>query len=68
MIHVMFKLKDSLDVNDQGFPLGGGVQPSRGRRQHTILPKFAKNVMKLKEFGCPGEACICHAPYIHQCT
>ena len=28
-------------------------QPSRGR-QHTILPKFPKNCMKLKEFGRGG--------------
>ena len=27
--------------------------PTPGGRQHTILPKFPKNCMKLKEFG-PG--------------
>ena len=32
---------------DPGFPRGGG-------RQHTILPNFPKNCMKLKEFGPPG--------------
>ena len=38
---------------DLGFPRGGGAN-SRGGRQHTILPKFPKNCMKLKEFGrCP---------------
>ena len=31
-----------------------GRQLSRGGRQHTILPNFAKNCMKLKEFGPPG--------------
>ena len=37
---------------DPGFPRGGGAK-SRGWRQYTILPKFPKNCMKLKEFG-PG--------------
>ena len=35
-------------VADPGFPRGGH-QPSRGC-QHTILAKFPKNCMKLKEF------------------
>ena len=39
---------------DQEFPRGGGPT-SRGRRQHTILPNFPKNRMKLKEFGPQGE-------------
>ena len=33
-------------VADPGFPRGGGA--------NTILPKFPKNCMKLKEFGPPG--------------
>ena len=37
---------------DPGFPPGGAPTP-QGGRQHTILPKFPKNCMKLKEFG-PG--------------
>ena len=40
-------------VADPGFPRGGGAN-SPGGRQHTILPKFPKNCMKLKEFGPPG--------------
>ena len=32
-----------------------GCQPSRGH-QHTILPKFPENCMKLKEFGPRGTA------------
>ena len=39
---------------DPGFHRGGGAN-SPGGRQHTILPKFPKNCMKLKEFG-PGGA------------
>ena len=42
-------------VADLGFPRGGGVNsPGGGGRQHTILPNFPKNCMKLKEFGPPG--------------
>ena len=40
-------------VADPGFPQGGGAN-SPGGRQHTILPNFPKNCMKLKEFGPPG--------------
>ena len=36
-------------VADPGFPRGGGAN-SLGGRQHTILPYFPKNCMKLKEF------------------
>ena len=37
----------------QDFPEEGAPTP-QGGRQHTILPKFPKNCMKLKEFGPPG--------------
>ena len=40
-------------VADLGFPQGGGAN-SPGGRQHTILPIFPENCMKLKEFGPPG--------------
>ena len=33
-----------------------GRQLPRGERQHTILPYFPKNCMKLKEFGPGGDA------------
>ena len=33
-----------------------GRQLSRGGRQHTILPNFPENCMKLKEFGPGGGA------------
>ena len=33
----------------------------QGGRQHTILPNFSKNCMKLKEFGPPG-GCVSLAP------
>ena len=42
-------------VADPGFPRGGDAN-SPGGRQHTILPNFPKNCMKLKEFGPPGGA------------
>ena len=38
---------------DPGFPVGGGAN-CPGGRQHTILPNFPKNCMKLKEFGSRG--------------
>ena len=34
-------------VADPGYPRGGGAN-SQGGRQNTILPKFPKNCMKLK--------------------
>ena len=48
----------SIPVADLGFPRGGGANSpgGGGGRQHTILPKFPKNCMKLKEFGPPGGA------------
>ena len=40
---------------DPGFPRGGGANPpGGGGHQYTILPKFPKNCMKLKEFGLWG--------------
>ena len=38
---------------DPGFSVGGCANPLRGA-QHTILPNFPKNCMKLKEFGPRG--------------
>ena len=45
-------LSFSCTVADPGFPPGGGSN-CPGGRQHTILPKFPKNCMKLKEFVNP---------------
>ena len=39
---------------DPGFPVGGDANPSGGRRQHTILPDFPKNCMKLRKFWLGG--------------
>ena len=39
----------------QDFPEEGAPTPQVGR-QHTILPYFPKNCMKLKKFGPPGGA------------
>ena len=44
-------------VADPGFSRGGGAN-SPGGHQHTILPNFPKNCMKLKEFGPRGVARI----------
>ena len=39
-------------VADPGIPRGGVANSwGGGGRQHTILPNFPKNCMKLKEFG-----------------
>ena len=44
-----------IPVTDPGFPQGGGGrEPSKGGREHTILPNSPKNCMKLKEFGRRG--------------
>ena len=43
----------NLAVADPGFPRGGGINPP-WCCQHTILPNFPKNCMKLKEFGPRG--------------
>ena len=48
-------------VADPGFPRGGGAN-SPGGRQHTILPYFPENCMKLKEFGPPGGARVPRTP------
>ena len=48
-------VQNNTTVADLGFPRGGGAN-SPGGCQHTILPKFLKNCMKLKEFGPPGGA------------
>ena len=37
----------------QDFPKEGVPTP-QGGHQHTILPNFPQNCMKLKEFGPPG--------------
>ena len=42
-----------LAMADPGSPQGGGAN-SPGGRQHTILPIFLKNCMKLKEFESGG--------------
>ena len=43
-----------------------GRQLPRGERQHTILPYFPKNCMKLKEFGPGGRASL--APPLRSAT
>ena len=43
-------------VGDPGFARGGAPTLGVGGwRQHTILPNFRENCMKLKEFGHPGD-------------
>ena len=54
---LLFKLLGNmLSVADPGFPRGEGANSPGGGRQHTILPNFPKNCMKLKEFGPSGGA------------
>ena len=43
-----------IQAHAPGFYPRRGRQLPGGARQHTILPKFPKNCMKLKEFGHPG--------------
>ena len=52
---IIFYSEDNLGsaVADPGFPWGGGTN-SPGGCQHTILPKFPKNCMKLKNLDPPG--------------
>ena len=52
----METLLQPFTVADPGFPRGGAPTPAGGEggRQHTNLPNFPKNCMKLKEFGIRG--------------
>ena len=46
-------LNPNLHINsgaDPGFPVGGGAHPPGGGRQHTNLPDWSKNCMKLRKF------------------
>ena len=53
---------------DPGFPVGGGANPPGCGRQHTILPNYLENCMKLRKFwpvggrGRPGMP-----PWIRHC-
>ena len=48
---------------------GGGARQLSGGRQHTILPNFPKNCMKLKEFGPLLDACdnFCRKLHVVKC-
>ena len=57
---------------DPGFPVGGGASPPGEGRQHTNLPDFPKNCMKLRNFwsvgggrapGCPPLDPPLHVPH-----
>ena len=39
---------------DPGFPVGGDANPPGGGRQHTNLPDFPKNCVKLRKFWSGG--------------
>ena len=54
----MGSLREQVQWRIQDFP-EGGREPSRGG---VNTPNFPKNCMKSKEFGCPGGACVPHAP------
>ena len=47
--------KVSMSGTDLGFPVGGGANPPGEGRQHTNLPDFPKNCMKLRNFWSVGE-------------
>ena len=47
LLHNQWRIQDFLEE---------GAPTLQGGRQHTILPKFPPNCMKLKEFGPPGGA------------
>ena len=50
-------------VADLGFP-----RQLPGGRQHTILPNFLKNCLKLKEFGLLGRGRMSLAPLLRSAT
>ena len=55
----VFHKLDEIGNNANTRSGGSRISPRRGRQlpgghQHTILPNFPKNCMKLKEFGPPG--------------
>ena len=50
---------------DPAFPQGVRQFPGGGR-QHTILPKFSENCMKLKEFGRPRAHPPPGPPMVHR--
>ena len=59
LVEVNLRGDTYLPVADPGFPRGGAPTLGGGGggapTQHTILPNFPQNCMKLKEFG-PGGA------------
>ena len=62
-VQLKFGCNDHMEQCSGGsrFPRGGCAN-SPGGRQHTILPNFPKNCMKLKEFGPPEGARVPRAP------
>ena len=50
---------------DPGFPVGGGANSPRRGCQHTNLPDFSKNCMKLRKFLSGGDATA--PPWIRHC-
>ena len=46
-----FQVSKEKPVVDPGFPRNGGANSPGRERQHTVLPNFPQNCMKLKEFG-----------------
>ena len=49
--------RSAISAADPGFPRGGGRQlPGGGGHQHTILPIFPKNCMKIERIWVPGGA------------
>ena len=63
IVSVWLTIAESKAGADAGFPVGGGANTPGGGRQHTNLPDFPKNCMRLRKFwsmevrgphqGCP---------------
>ena len=61
-LQIIFRKQNEKNaVADPDFPREGSANSPGGTRQHTILPNFPQNCMKLKEFGLRG-ARVPHAP------
>ena len=56
-----------ISVADPGFPWGGGLTPKVGSLTYYFANFFAKNCMKMKEFGPPRGCASLVPPWIRQC-
>ena len=59
---ILFGGKVSMSGADPGFPVEEGANPPGEGRQHTNLPDFPKNCMKLRNFWLVEEGAHRGAP------